>query len=197
MMADDDRQQQDSKAKPLGAALIALLGLAGATALLVQTPAVESGRTVEAVPAPDGKSITVTHKAGPQYLAVYLDIVKVPTACDGLTKGMKLGQRYTEAQCMAMLEAELVDTGQRVLACTPALKAQGRDNQRVAAVLLAYNIGWPRYCHSTADRKFDAGDINGACDAFLMWNRAGGRVVRGLTNRRQHEIRICKTGVPS
>lgn len=179
----------------LGAALIAILGPIAAVALFVATPAEESGRKVEATVQADGQSVAVRHVAGPQYLAAYLDIVNVPTACDGITRGVKLGQRYSEAQCMKLLESELVEHARQVMACTPGLRQPGRDYQRVAATLLAYNIGWPRYCQSTVRRRFNAGDVRGACDAFRMWNKAGGRVVRGLVNRRERERAWCLKGV--
>jgi lysozyme len=204
---------EKSKA-PLGAALIALLGPIAAAALFVQTPAEESGRKVEATVQPDG-GIAVKHIAGPQYLQTYLDVVRVPTACDGITgKGIRPGMRFTEAQCMAMLEAALVEAGRHVLACTPSLRAPGRDYQREAAVLLTHNIGWPRYCKSTAARRFNAGDVRGGCDAFRRFNGVitasplkgakssrrmnDGRwfnVLRGLDDRRGREITICKTGL--
>ncbi len=44
-------------------------------------------------------------------------------------------------------------------------------------------------------RRLNAGDIRGACDALLAWNKAGGRVVQGLTNRRQDERRLCLEGL--
>jgi lysozyme len=45
------------------------------------------------------------------------------------------------------------------------------------------------------DRRFDAGDRRGACDAFLMWNKAGGHAVAGLTNRRRAERALCLKGI--
>lgn len=180
--------------KPVGAALIAILGPIAAAALFMAVPKEESGRTVSATVAPDGKSIVVRNVSGRQYLAAYLDDVGVATACDGITHRVKLGQRYTEEQCAALLEGELVAVAYQIMACTPALRAPGRDYQRVAVVLLAYNIGWPRYCKSTVDRRFDAGDIAGACDAFLMWDKAGGRPI--LRPRRERERSLwCLRGV--
>jgi len=44
-------------------------------------------------------------------------------------------------------------------------------------------------------RKANAGDLRGACDALLLWNKAGGQVVRGLDRRRQAERALCLRGV--
>ncbi len=172
--------------------LAAVIGSAiGAVALLTVTPAFESGRTVAVTAAPNG-NMTVRHVAGRQYLDAYLDIVQVPTACDGITKGIRIGQRFTEAQCTAMLEHELVVHAEAVIACVPQL--YGRDREAPAAVSLAYNIGGPSFCRSTAARHFRAREWRKGCDALLMWNRAGGRVVAGLVNRRQRERDICLNG---
>lgn len=123
----------------------------------------------------------------------YRDIVGVPTACFGDTNDVVVGKRYSDAECLARLEQQALAHVEPVLSCTPALK--GRDNQLIAAGSLAYNIGTAAYCKSSVDRRFDAGDFKGACDAFLLWNRAGGREVRGLTNRRNAERTLCLKGL--
>lgn len=56
-----------------------------------------------------------------------------------------------------------------------------------AMVSLSYNIGNGGFNKSTVLRKHIAGDYQGAADAFLMWNKAGGREVAGLTRRRHEE----------
>jgi lysozyme len=44
-------------------------------------------------------------------------------------------------------------------------------------------------------RRANAGDLAGACDALLLWNRAAGREVAGLTRRRQRERELCRRGL--
>ncbi|MBF9042936.1 glycoside hydrolase family protein [Rhodobacterales bacterium HKCCE4037] len=63
-----------------------------------------------------------------------------------------------------------------------------------AFLSLTWNIGRGAVCGSTALRRLNAGDIRGACEALTWWNRAGGRVVRGLVNRRADEHRLCLEG---
>lgn len=176
-------------AKPLGAALAGVVGMVAALGLFTATPQVESGRTVQATAQADG-GIAVRHVAGPQYLHAYQDVVGVWTACDGVAY-VKRGATFTPDQCNAMLEQQLVKHAEGVMACTPGLRPAGHDHQRIAAVLLAYNIGVGGYCRSTVARRFNAHDYRGACDAFLLWNKAGGRVVKGLDNRRRRERSIC------
>lgn len=121
----------------------------------------------------------------------YKDIVGVPTACYGDTQNVEVGKRYTDAECLERLDRQIANHAAPVLNCTPNLRDPARRNQLVAAVSLTYNIGVGAYCRSSADRHFDAGRWRQGCDSLRLWNRAGGRVVRGLVNRRNAEHAIC------
>lgn len=126
-------------------------------------------------------------------LDAYLDIVGVPTVCYGETKGVKLGDSYTKAECDEMLAREVIDYRERL---RPAFSAQvleelmpvGRD---VAFTSLAYNVGVAGTTKSTAVRRLNQANVDGACTALGWWNKAGGRVVRGLVNRRAEETALC------
>lgn len=122
------------------------------------------------------------------------DPADVWTICNGETLGVKPGMRETLAGCAARDEAALIRHAEPVLACTPALR--GHPNQLSATISLAYNIGTGGYCGSTVDRQFDAGQWRAACDAFLMWNKAGGKVVNGLDRRRRAERELCLKDLP-
>lgn len=121
----------------------------------------------------------------------YKDIVGISTVCYGETRVMM--RRYSDAECEEMLAEGLTDFAEPVLKRNPELK--GHPNQLAAAVSLSYNIGPAGYNRSTVARRFSAGDWRGACDAFLMWNKAGGRAVKGLTNRRKYERDLCLKGL--
>lgn len=117
----------------------------------------------------------------------YKDIVGIWTVCYGETRVAM--RAYSDAECEEMLAEGLVDFAEPVLKRNPELK--DRPNQLAAAVSLSYNIGSSAYNRSTVARRFSAGDWQGACDAFLMWRKAGGRVVNGLVRRRQYERQMC------
>lgn len=178
--------------------LAAVVGLGAAAALLVAVPRHESGRQVEVSITADGAA-SLRHVSGRQYLTTYLDIAGVATVCDGITTGVRMGQRYTPAQCTAALEQELVRHAQGVLDCTPSLRLPSREQQKIAAVLLAYNIGVPAWCGSTARRRFEAGRFRAGCDAFMLWNKArvngAMREVPGLSARRADERKRCLRGL--
>jgi lysozyme len=176
--------------------LVAILGAGAAAMLMTAVPREESGRTVHATVTADGH-VALKHISGRQYLAAYKDVLGINTACDGLTRGpdgkpLKGNERFTEAQCDAMLEAELVDSASHVMACTPGL--EGHDGPKVASALLAHNIGWPAYCRSSIRARFNAHDYPGGCSRFPLYDKAGGRHLPALKARRNREKFICITG---
>lgn len=189
---------------PKAGTLAAVVGIAVATALLTHTPEEESGRKVAVTVAPDGTA-TVRHVSGRQYLKAYLDIVGVATACDGITgpeidKARRSGRVFTEAECAAMLGKALTEHGKIVMACSPGLALSNdpaterrREGPRFAAISGNYNHG--RFCTSTARKRFDAGNYPGGCVALTWFNKAGGRVSKGLVARRERERRICVGGL--
>lgn len=50
-----------------------------------------------------------------------------------------------------------------------------------------FNLGCGKLESSTLLKKLNAGDYAGASEEFLKWNKAGGKVLAGLTKRRQAE----------
>ena len=61
------------------------------------------------------------------------------------------------------------------------------ENEFSAMVSLAFNIGLGAFATSTLLKRHKAGNKIGAANAFLMWNRAGKRVLPGLIRRREAE----------
>ncbi len=195
-MPQSNRIEPMASPKPpgTGKALAVLLGIpiAAVASLFVIVPAEESGRKVEATVQPDG-SIATRHVAGKQYLRAYLDIVRVPTACDGITTGIRMGMTFTPAQCDAMLERELIAHAAPIVKCVPGL--YGRAHQIIPAVSLTYNIGTAGFCKSSIAKLWNAGQWRAGCDRFPLFNKAGGRVVRGLVLRRARERAECLKGL--
>jgi lysozyme len=127
-------------------------------------------------------------------LYAYRDVVGIWTACYGETKGIKPGMKFSKADCDNMLIDSLVEHEAGMRGCLKAPDALPIQTY-IAGVSLTYNIGPRGFCGSTVARKLNAGDIRGACDAFLMWDKAGGRKIAGLTKRREAERTLCLKGV--
>ncbi|HEX7856643.1 MAG TPA: lysozyme [Sphingobium sp.] len=118
----------------------------------------------------------------------YRDIVGVLTVCYGETQAPM--RRYSDTECSAILARRVEhDYARPILACVPGFAT--RPHAFAASISLAYNIGTAGFCRSSVASRFNAGNWRGGCDAMLAWNKAGGRVIAGLTRRREAERRLC------
>jgi lysozyme len=127
-------------------------------------------------------------------LRAYRDIVGVPTICYGETRGVQMGDTATPEECKTMLAKGVAEFE---LAIRPCLPATLPDKTRAAFVSLAYNIGSGGFCASSVSRLARSGDLAAACERILVFNKAGRplREVRGLTNRRVAERKLCLEGL--
>lgn len=64
------------------------------------------------------------------------------------------------------------------------------QNQIDALLSLIYNIGTQAFKHSTLLKILNTGDVTKASEQFLVWVRANGKVLPGLTKRRQAEYNL-------
>lgn len=72
-------------------------------------------------------------------------------------------------------------------AVSSAVKVPLKQSEFDALVSLAFNIGAGAFSKSTLVRKLNAGDRASAANQFLVWNKSGGKVLKGLVNRRADE----------
>jgi GH24 family phage-related lysozyme (muramidase) len=130
-------------------------------------------------------------------LVAYRDVIGKPTICAGTTRGVVMGMRKTLAECRAIFRAELVEyrNGLHRYFTAETKRLRLTPWRDTAFLSLAINIGWAGAGKSTATRRLNAGDIAGACDAITWFNRAGGRVWRGLVTRRSAEKDLCLRGL--
>lgn len=64
------------------------------------------------------------------------------------------------------------------------VKVKLNQNQFDALVSFSFNLGLGSLKSSTLLKKLNASDYQGAANEILRWNRAGGKVLNGLTRRR-------------
>lgn len=121
----------------------------------------------------------------------YLDPIGIVSACAGHTKYAVLGKEYTPEECAEILQDDLVEHAEGVLACTPGIV----DKPPIlgAAVSFAFNVGTGAYCRSTMARKLNAGDLAGGCAELSRWTKAGGKELKGLVKRRAAERALCES----
>lgn len=96
----------------------------------------------------------------------------------------------TRDQVLALLHGDLVDTGRDVLAL---VTAPLNDNEFGALVAFTFNVGSGNLGKSTLLRMLNTEDRQGAADQFLVWNKAGGKVLPGLVKRRAAERALFLT----
>lgn len=137
--------------------------------------------------SPEGRKEIAKHEGNE--LEAYQDIVGVwtigvgHTAAAGGIKPVK-GMRITMAESDAILAQDLRTFEKAVL---DAVKVPLTQNQFDALVSLAFNIGGGAFAKSTLVKRLNEGDYERAAAQFLVWNKAGGKAVKGLTNRRLKE----------
>lgn len=119
---------------------------------------------------------------------------QVWTVCAGETRGVRPGDTYTLQECHDMLGKGILEFDAALTRCAPSLPTLP-TGARVAFVSWSYNVGTGAACKSTLVRLLNAGDVKAACEQLPRWNRAGGQVVRGLTNRRIAERDLCLAAV--
>lgn len=130
-------------------------------------------------------------------LWAYRDPPGILTVCYGSTTNVQKGVKYSLDECKARLDDDMRAAIAQVDACAPGLPVP------VLAAFgdAVYNIGPKIACdttHSTAARLLKAGDLAGACQQLLRWDKAsvGGVMVSlpGLTKRRAKEMDLCLEG---
>ncbi|MEI3803175.1 lysozyme [Agrobacterium sp. CCNWLW32] len=147
---------------------------------------------------------------GRSLVAYYDRLAKPPvwTICDGDTNGVKQGMVETEAGCDKRLAVKLVEDYRAAL-----VECTGDWNHRplawrAAMLALAWNIGTGSTknkkgaCGSSAFILAKVGKYRESCEAATAWNKAGGKVLRGLVLRREMgdenrigEAELCVSGL--
>lgn len=119
-------------------------------------------------------------------LTAYDDGVGVWTVGYGTIKypngtRVKRSDKITQAQADEYM-ANDVSVFER--AVNRLVKVPITQNQYDALVSFTYNLGETNLSTSTLLRKLNSKDYKGAAEQFERWNRAGGKVMNGLTRRR-------------
>lgn len=126
-------------------------------------------------------------------LEAYLDSGGVPTIGVGsldMPSGrlVKMGDKITMAEAMQLLTDDLVTSEKAVNAYAPNVNQKQFD----ALVCFVFNIGTAAFKKSTLLKELNAG--RPVDDQWLRWCHDGGKVVRGLLNRRKKELSLFNGG---
>ena len=110
----------------------------------------------------------------------------------GQTKGIKEGMVWTQNQA----DKDLLETAWGVLnqALTASFVLKKATSQRQAAIAdFIYNLGIGNYNSSTLKKYVDKENWASAYTEIKKWDKAGGKVLKGLTIRREKEASLLLT----
>ena len=114
----------------------------------------------------------------------YLCPANVWTIGYGRTRNVKEGDRITAAQAERDLLEELEEFKHQVL---HSVKVELTQNELDALTSWTYNLGVGNLNSSTLLKVLNSGNSAGVPEQIMRWNKAGGKVLEGLTRRRQAE----------
>ena len=130
------------------------------------------------------------------YLKPYRDCVGLWTVGigtligDGRSLPDSWNRTFTLEECYALLRKELahIERGIGKYITFPLTQ-----NQFDAIAVFTYNLGLGCLQRSTLRQKLNRGDIQGCIESWKKYNKAGGKVWKGLTRRREAEIGLFLT----
>ncbi len=126
---------------------------------------------------------------------VYLDGGGVKTAGVGHTGAdvnrLKVGAAITKAQSDAWFRADVLEAAAAV---DKYVKVPLTPKQRGVLTSFTFNVGVGAFAGSTLVKVLNAGHYSQVPAQLARWTHDGGKVVRGLVNRRNAEIALWLTG---
>ena len=118
-------------------------------------------------------------------VVAYQDAVGVWTIGYGHTKDVKEGDKWTQEKADFMLWRELEDEYERYV--NDYVHVPLNQCQFDALCSWVYNLGPSNLKSSTLLKKLNNGDFDNVPYQMSRWNKAGGKVLEGLTRRRKAE----------
>lgn len=139
-----------------------------------------------------GKEMIMKHEG--VRLKAYLCPAKIPTIGWGNTvyenaTKVKMGDEITLDRAKELFDLIIIKFEKNVLSALKGVVVN--QNQFDALVSFTYNVGFGNLNKSTLLKKVIANpnDIT-IRDEFMKWNKAGGKVLNGLTKRRADEANL-------
>ena len=107
----------------------------------------------------------------------------------GQTKGVKEGMIWTQQQADEDIIKTALQAFNEAIKASPILATANMEKQAAIADFV-YNLGIGSYISSTLKKKVDANDWISAAVEIKRWDKAGGKVLKGLTIRRNKEAKL-------
>ncbi len=135
-------------------------------------------------------------------LFMYKDVAGLPTigvghllTRDELSSGqividgvpVAYAKGLNDEQVLCLLDQDLNPTEKTV---NEKVKVRLNQNQFDALVSFTFNTGMQAFADSTLLKVLNKGDYAGVPEQLRRWVHSGGKVIEGLVNRRENEIRL-------
>lgn len=139
-----------------------------------------------------------TSQAGLKFIAqnegtvlhVYLDSRGLPTI--GVGHLIRPGEQFTTITEQQALDLLAIDVGNAEHAVNSNVTVELTQNQFDCCVDFTFNCGGGAFASSTFLKKINAGDVQGAADSILMWDKP-----REIMGRRHRERTLFLTPDPN
>jgi lysozyme len=124
-------------------------------------------------------SVGVGHLIDPNHVKVPLAERKALPIPDGWNRTLSMDE------VNEILKKDLARFVSGVVRLCPA--TVNNQSHLDALTSFSFNVGLGNLQRSQVRMKYNRGDYEGAMDELLTWNKAGGKVLKGLDNRRKDE----------
>lgn len=143
--------------------------------------------------SPEGLEFITKHEG--EVLSVYDDVAGYPTIGVGhliRDDDPDFSGGITHAQAIELLRK---DAGHAEDSVSGRVTVDLTQTQYDALVSFVFNIGGGAFRASTLLRLLNQGQYDDVPEQLRRWNKAGGKVVQGLINRREAECRLWQDGI--
>ena len=131
-------------------------------------------------------TVGVGHVIDPTHTTVKFDERRNLPIPDGWDRQLTMG----EVDALLAQDLQRFERGVARL-CPSAVNHQGQFD---ALVSFAFNVGLGNLQRSSLRMKHNRGEFEEAANEFMKWTKAGGKILKGLVNRRLDEQRLYLRG---
>lgn len=124
-------------------------------------------------------TVGVGHVIDPNHAKVKIEDRKALPIPDGWNRVLSM------EEVDDILQKDLQRFVQGVLRLCP--NTANKQSHLDALVSFSFNVGLGNLQRSQVRMKYNRSDFDGAMEELLTWNKAGGKVLKGLDNRRKDE----------
>ena len=122
--------------------------------------------------------------------AMYPEQMKIPSTPEGMERRKAFPLKYADNRVWSVEEIDALlvkDVARFERAVERFISVPLRQHEFDALISATYNLGPGWLQRSQVRQKINRGDKKGAMESLRKYNKAGGKVLRGLDNRRKDE----------